>query len=98
MQQIPLALLLCVVGVSSNSVPSAPPPSAPPSDGLTTGAIAGIVIGVVAVLAVLAGMVYFYVFDKRMTKQNEVVSSSTSTTAPSSRLPMVALRVNDDDL
>lgn len=73
--------------------------------GLSGGAIAGIIAGVVVGLGALGALAYFLVFAEGARYGSLVYGSSAATGQPAStarklgenNLPMMAMRVNDDD-
>lgn len=66
-------------------------------DGLDGGAIAGIVIGVLAALGVIGGLVYYYYYRPMKMESKSTTPASTSTHFGDNHLPMVALKVSGDD-
>lgn len=106
-------LLLTVVAANNDtdtdaSPPALPPPLPPPDSnttGLSGGAIAGIIAGVVVGLGALGALAYFLVFREGAQYGSVVygISAATGNRASTARklgennLPMMAMRVNDDD-
>ena len=94
MQPLPLALLLVLpLATASNSSNST-------DDGLSGGAIAGIVIGALAGVAVIGGIVFVLFFKEGAmygSKKSAPTPAPTSVSMSDNHLPMVALRVNEDD-
>lgn len=94
MQPLPLALLLVLpLATASNSSNST-------DDGLSGGAIAGIVIGSLAGVAILGGLVWWLFFKEGAMygMKSAPTPAPTSVSMSDNHLPMVALRVSDDDL
>lgn len=68
------------------------------SDGMSGGAVAGIIIGVLAGLGAIGGLVYYFYFRPGASMgSNAKTPATTARQFGENHLPMVALRVNGDD-
>jgi flagellar basal body-associated protein FliL len=104
-QSLLLLGLLKLAEAASPSPSSLTPPSSPTPDG--GGATAVIIIVVIVVLLALGGAAYWFVFrpgamysslwSKRIAGSSPITTAAAMGANPNNNLPMVALRVSEDE-
>lgn len=70
-------------------------------DGLSAGEVTGIVIGSLATVVVIGGLIWYFFFMKGGaygTKKPSDEPVPTSVSTSENHIPMVALRIDDDEL
>lgn len=99
MQSALFFLLLSIVSVIADSDSGSGDDS---TDGLSGGAIAGIIIGTLAVLGAIGGAVYYYLLRDGAKARGRMMYSDKAPDGTASRfgdnhLPMMAMPVSGDD-